>query len=293
MTVAAVLDYYGAEHAPHVADPARIGHTIDALLAFWADLPVSTITGETCRRYARSRFKKSTGGADPVPVAVGTVRRELATLQAALNHCAREGYLLGAPKVTLPPKPGPRERWLTRKEVARLLRAAWRNPRAHHLARFILISIYTGTRKSAVLNLRWSAHVSGGWIDLEHEIMHRAAEGTRRTKKRQPPAKLPRRLQAHLKRWVRDDARFVVTDGGQGVGSIRTAWATACAAAGLEGITPHVLRHTAITWAMQRGANKWDAASFFGVSLDTLERVYGHHHEDHQKSAIAAMDRRR
>lgn len=32
-------------------------------------------------------------------------------------------------------KPAPRERWLTRDEAARLLRAAWRAPRGRHLAR--------------------------------------------------------------------------------------------------------------------------------------------------------------
>lgn len=291
MTVDAVLARYGEEHAPTVADPARIGYAIEALLPFWSALPVSAVTGETCRRYARSRVKLGRDG-EVVPVGAGTVRRELGALQAAINHCVREGYLIGAPKVTLPPKPAPRERWLTRQEAARLLRAAWRNPHSRHLARFILVGLYTGTRKTAILRLRWAANTVGGWVDLERGQLYRAPQGARATKKRQPPAKLPRRLLAHLRRWERSGARFVVSDRGQGVGDIKTAWRTACAAAGLEGITPHVLRHSAITWAMQRGAKKWDAAGFFGVSLETLERVYGHHHEDHQQSAVEAMDRR-
>lgn len=291
MTVDSVLAIYGEEHADGVADPARIAYAIDALMPFWGALPVSAVTGETCRRYARSRVKLGPDG-EPVPVGAGTVRRELGALQAAINHCVREGYLVGAPKVTLPQKPQPRERWLTRSDVARLLWAAWRNPRSRHLARFILIALYTGTRKESVLGLRWVPNTAGGWVDLDHGQLYRAGQGQRVTKKRQPPARLPRRLMAHLRRWARDDARFVVSDRGQRVGSIKTSWATACAAAGLEGITPHTLRHTAITWAMQRGASKWDAAGFFGVSLETLERVYGHHHPDHQQSAVDAMDRR-
>ena len=291
MTVAAVLEVYGREHAPTTADPSRIGHAIAALLPFWSDLPVAAVTGETCRRYARSRVRLGADG-QPVPVAPGTVRRELGCLQAVINYAQREGYLLGAPKVTLPPKPAPRERWLTREEAARLLRAAWRNPRTRHVARFILVALYTGTRRSAILGLRWQANTTGGWLDLERGLLFRAAEGARRTKKRQPPARLPRRLMAHLRRWARDGARFVVADRGQGVGSIKSAWRTVCAEAGLEGVTPHTLRHTAITWALQRGASKWDAAGFFGVGLDTLERVYGHHHPDHQRSAVEAMDRR-
>ena len=54
----------------------------------------------------------------------------------------------------------------------------------------------------------------------------------------------------------------------------------------------HDLRRTAITWAMQRGADKWDAAGFFGVSLEVLERVYGQHHPDHMQSAVRAMERK-
>lgn len=61
----------------------------------------------------------------------------------------------------------------------------------------------------------------------------------------------------------------------------------------LSDTTPHVLRHTAITWAMQRGADMWEAGGFFGVSRETMEEVYAHHHPDHQASAVEAMERRR
>ncbi len=62
--------------------------------------------------------------------------------------------------------------------------------------------------------------------------------------------------------------------------------------AGLEGVTPHVLRHTAVTWAMQNGADAYDAADFFGMTLEVLMRVYGHHHPDHQKGVGEALTRR-
>ncbi|WP_227590643.1 CRISPR-associated helicase Cas3' [Cereibacter sphaeroides] len=88
------------------------------------------------------------------------------------------------------------------------------------------------------------------------------------------------------------------------VADIKKAWAGAvvkaaelAAKAGreidLSDTTPHVLRHTAITWAMQRGADMWEAGGFFGVSRETMEEVYAHHHPDHQASAVEAMERRR
>ena len=124
MTVANALDVYGREHAPIVKDPERIGYAIAALTPILGALPVGTITGEVCRRYARTRDK-----------APGTVRKELGVLQAALNFCHAEGYLTAAPKLRLPAKPPARDRWLTRGEVARLLRAAYRNPKSRHLNR--------------------------------------------------------------------------------------------------------------------------------------------------------------
>jgi integrase len=61
---------------------------------------------------------------------------------------------------------------------------------------------------------------------------------------------------------------------------------------GRKPITPHVLKHTAITWALQKGATIWDAAGYFDTSTATIEKVYGHHSPDHQSSAVEAVNRR-
>ena len=45
--------------------------------------------------------------------------------------------------------------------------------------------------------------------------------------------------------------------------------------------SPHTLRHTAATWLMQSGVSMWRAAGFLGMSVETLDRVYGHHHPDY------------
>jgi integrase len=70
------------------------------------------------------------------------------------------------------------------------------------------------------------------------------------------------------------------------------AWAKICAATGFDDVNRHTLRHTAITWAMQRGVKPADAAGFFGVGMVTLEAVYFHHHPNFQKSAVEAMERK-
>jgi integrase len=63
--------------------------------------------------------------------------------------------------------------------------------------------------------------------------------------------------------------------------------------AGLTGrVTPHTFRHTAATWLMQNGVSMWRAAGFLGMSVETLDRVYGHHHPDYLSDAAEAIGRK-
>jgi hypothetical protein len=116
--------------------------------------------------------------------------------------------------VALPEKPLPREEWLTRSEAARLLWAAWRAKQVmrdrktrravgRHVARFILVGLYSGTRSSAICGAAVMPSVGRGHVDLERDVFYRRAIGRRQTKKRQPPVKLAPRLLTHLRRWQR------------------------------------------------------------------------------------------
>ena len=217
--------------------------------------------------------------ADSEQVIVATAERH----QNGLPHIT---YQSGALENNMPEEQG------IRQQVCRMLWAAYRNPKARHLARFILVALYTGTRSEAILRLRFMPHTAGGHVDTEASRIYRRGAGQTETKKRQPPIPIPNKLRAHLRRWERNGARFVVDVDGQRVGSVKTAWRTALTEAGIEHCTRHDLRHTAITWAMQRGIDKWTAAGFFGVTLEVLEGTYGHHHPDYLQGAVEAMDRR-
>lgn len=276
MSISRALEVYGNEHAMHVAAPRIIGFAIDALLPFWGDLPVSAIKGETCRAYVRHRAK-----------APATAARELRTLSAAINYCMREGYLTIAPRVTLPATPSTKERWLTRHEAARLLWAARHTP---HLRTFILIGLYTGTRSAAIFGLQWMPNTNGGWVDLERGLLYRGAEGRVETKKRQPPCPLPRKLNAHLRRARRRTLTHVIEWDGKPIRLLRKSWISACKAAGLgRDVTPHTLRHTAVTWRLLAGGKIWDVAHYVGMSEDMVRRRYGHHSPDFLKEQRDAL----
>ena len=86
--------------------------------------------------------------------------------------------------------------------------------------------------------------------------------------------------------------RHFVEFNGEAVTSVKTAFKRAVKLAGLPGnVSPHTLRHTAATWLMQAGADRWQAAGYLGMSVEMLERVYGHHHPDHLQNAVLAMGR--
>jgi integrase len=194
------------------------------------------------------------------------------------------GPLQVVPKVWKPPKPAPRERWLTRSEAARFL---WQCRRTERLKRFVLIALYTGSRSGVIRDMEWS------WIDLERRTMRQRPPGMAEDRiKRTPPIPIPRKLLPFLRRWHRADAGRVKHvmhyEGAPIKFSIYKAWDSARKRAGLPWLHPHVLRHTKATWLVQAGVAPWQVAGFLGMSVRILEAVYGHHAPDYMKE-IAAL----
>ena len=271
-----VLNDYATERGPKVAAPRVIGCAVDALTGFWQGRVAADVTPQTCELYVKMR------GRSP-----NTVRRELNVLRTALNYAHKNGRLTRTVAVELPEAPEPRDRWLERQEAARLLRAALRSPAVRlYLPLFILLGLYTGRRKQAILSLRWNqVNLDAGWVSFEQG---------RRTSKRKGRIRIPPRLLPHLcrARLRGTELGYVVHDDGKRIGDIKKGFEAACARAGLDGVTPHVLKHTSITWSMQNGTDLWQAAGFFATSVQTLIRVYGHHHPDYMREAAENVGRR-
>jgi integrase len=307
--IADVLAIYLADVAPRHAREDETKQRVLTLDAWWADKTLADVNGANCRAYVdyrtghpwKSAKPEKTGRAPRMVTAAA--RRELEDLRAAINHHRREGLCSEIVSVVLPNRSQARERWLTRSEVARLLWAAWRAKQVmrdkdtrravgRHVARFILVGLYTGTRSSAICGAALMPTVGRGHVDLERGVFYRRAIGRRQTKKRQPPVKLPARLLTHVRRWARLGLarKSVVEWNGKAVESVRKGFEAAVRAAGLgSDVTPHVLRHTCATWLMQKGVNLWDAAGFLGMTVQQLEQGYGHHHPDYQEEAVAAL----
>jgi integrase len=145
------------------------------------------------------------------------------------------------------------------------------------------VGLYTGTRSGAICNAALTPAIGRGFIDLENGVFYRRALGTAETKKRQPTASIAPRLLAHMRRWARLglSRSSVIEFDGMPVKSVRKAFARAAQSAGWESVTPHTLRHTAASWAMQKGAPVDLVADALGMTPETLRRVYGHLHPEH------------
>jgi integrase len=267
--VADILAAYATDVAATRKSAVNISYNIGNLLRWWGTKPASEITGRNCRAYAATKT---------APAAAA----DLKTLRAACNHWSREYAALSpAPVVWKPEEGRPRERWLTRPELGRLLRAARAVP---HLRRFILLAYYTGSRPGVILRLQWDQ------VDIQKGVMARIRPGEAAdAKKRAPPVRLGKRILSHLRRWKRLDngsVSFLCHYEGRPVEDPHGSWARVTKAAGLEGVTRHTLRHTRATHLMQSGrVSTWEAAGFLGMTVRTLERIYGHHSPDHQGDA--------
>lgn len=306
--LADVLTIYAQDKVPLQARPRETALRIEALEQFWGHRKLAEVNGKTCRAYALSRPSRS------------SARRELEDLRSAIGYHRKEGLCREVIEVVLPAKSEPRQRWLTRSEAAHLIWKAYRYrevQKGHvtgrrsrrHVARFILVGLYTGTRAGAICSAAFAAGQGQGFLDLDRGVFYRKRGGAAETKKRQPPVRLPDRLLVHLRRWrIRPEPpkssklgepprmiseKFAVEFNGKPIGKINKAFGRVVSDAGLEAdVTPHVLRHTAATWMMQNGVPQSQAADFLGMTTEMIQRVYGHSHPDFQREAAAGIARR-
>lgn len=242
------------------------------LKRIWGEKPPEAITDVSCRSYARQRAKDG--------VVAGTIRTELQALRAALNWSTKKGMIAEAPSVKMPAKPPSRDRWLNRAEAEALLAAC----KAPHVRLFIHIALHTAARKGAILGLQWHK------IDMERRVIDFTTSSTQ-TRKRRTKVPINETLLAALQEADRvRTTDWVIEYGGGQIASIKHAFADSCQRAGISGVTPHTLRHTAATWMAQAAVPLWEIAGFLGhSSIQMVQDTYGHHHPDHLQRAAQAL----
>ncbi|MEG9524922.1 MAG: hypothetical protein MIL41_04015, partial [Hyphomicrobiales bacterium] len=191
-----------------------------------------------------------------------------------------------------------------------------------HLARFVIVALRTGTRSGPICGASFEKQIGKPWMELKTEtsheerietrvidgetferrvrvpvikrvaIFHRKALGTKEAEnKKAPTVRMPDGLVAHLWRWHHVlGQKYVVEWNGKPVGSTKRSFANLVHELGLgDDVVRHSLRHTAVTWGMQAGVDIWELAGYVGMTVEMIERRYGHHSSEHMEGAREAL----
>ena len=227
------------------------------------------ITKDDCRAYAKLRQRFG--------AAAGTIATELQYLRACLNL----RYGRGHNRVWIPTGSPPRDRYLTREELEKLLEHVG----TAHVRLFIILAITTGARMSALLDLRWDQ------VDFKHRTINFNQTGREQTNKRRPEVPLNARAYEALQ----EAARGALTDwviewDGKPVKSIKKAIRMAATRSGVP-CSPHVFRHTAGVWMAQADVPMQKISQFLGhTSTRVTERTYARYSPSFMKDAAAALE---
>jgi len=259
---------------------------------------------------------------DPLPCpktcgSLSTVHGDLILLHQAIQMFKAKHNLAWAPTLYIPPKSGRRLIWLKRDEVARIVwairgriwdhgtgawateeyldpdtgetkvgyvrRSAYERAVRKILFRFLLIGVLTGTRHTALINLRWTPDPDHGYFDLERGVIHRAGHS-------EDPAEGKPRMSSYvtakllwwLCRWSASDLALGIDnvihkrDGTAYRTHLRDLWNAVVADAGLGAdVVPHVMRHTCCTWLKLSRVDVQTAADMVGMHPKTLTTIYG------------------
>jgi integrase len=247
------------------------------------DLPVERLSLIEQTAYMAARRKEGAQGASARyrtsvrPLADGTLIRELGTLRTALRWAVSEKWFIHAPGIKLPNAPPPRHRWLTRDEARRLLA----NIIALHAKTFVGLALFTGARSGAILQLPWAnVDFVAGTVNL----------GQSRGKKKRATVPMTDELRVILETAQQAATTpWVIEYNGKPIKSAKTGFLAAAKRAGITGVSPHTIRHTAASWMVQAGVSYQDAGHWLGMSPDMVRSTYGHHHPDYLRNAAAAL----
>lgn len=219
-------------------------------------------------------------------LAPASINREFSVLRASLLWAQAQGLVKTVPAI--PKRAGANQRvvWLRPAEVDRLLEAA-KNYAA--LRYFILLCLLTGQRKEAILSLRWSQ------VDRSQRVVWFGDHGLTHAERRKGRGSVPisAGLEPLLDELANDSPFVLVNSRGTRFQDINIDhWREVVEAAGLEGLTPHDLRHTVATNLIRDEVPLIDVSKLLGHANTVItEKIYVQHQPQFLNNAVNRLDR--
>lgn len=227
------------------------------------------ITKDDCRAYYDAR--KAANKSD------STVRTELAYLRACLNfHFPHD-----APAIWMPPPSKPRNHWLKKSQVARILELT----ETPHVRLYIILAITTASRMSAILGLTWDR------VDFENRTIDFLPPGRIKTNKGRTIVPINDRAMIALQEaFAARLGDHVIEDNGKPIAHVRHALKNAGDRAGVH-CSAHVFRHTAGVWMAQANIPMEKISQYMAhTTVIVTERHYARFSPSYMRDASAALD---
>lgn len=237
---------------------------------------LSTITRSELEEFLALR--RDTPTRYETPRTPATCNRELAAVRHFLNKAAEWGLIRQNPCAGVKPKKEPRGRlrFLSLDEAAALLEVA-----GARLKPVLVIALETGMRKEEIFSLRWED------VDSPGRTLY-----VRKPKNGEPRhVPMSERLAATLKAHPRrlDSPYLFATKKGRRIKNMRTAFETACTAAGIVGFRFHDLRHTAASHMIMAGISLAAVGAVLGHKTSAMTSRYAHLSQEHLTAAVNSL----
>lgn len=242
------------------------------VLPTFGHLRPDQITVDDCRAYVAEK-RRTLGD--------GTIWTQLGHLRTALNWGEKRGLIDRAPYIERPSQPAPKDRKLTDSEISKLIAA----PGEPHIKLAVVLMLTTAGRVQSILDLTWDR------VDFDRGLifLQRPDFSTRKGRANPPMNATARAALLFAKEAALSP--YVIERGGKPVKSIKKGFSALVKRAGLTGVSPHVLRHTAAARMAEAGVSMDEIAQFLGHSSPRITaQVYARYSPDHLRKAAGALE---
>lgn len=258
LTMLGNFTHYMQEHCiPRGVGVPRVAYTARNMVTFFPlDTEVEKMKRADFRLYEASRMAQGVTGS--------TVRREFAFVKASFNHNRKEERIATVPYIQSPPQGGPRTRFLTAEEVARVMRQYM----PYRIRMFFRLAFLTAARAQAIEQLTWTR------VDFVNGLIDFRVPGVDHKKKRRAIVPIPDELRPYLEAaYLRPNRDELVI--GRGCCTYHPCKAVMIAAGINEvGVARHVARKTWASHALQHGHPIAKVAAFLADKATTVEKHY-------------------
>lgn len=247
-------------------------YNLRAIIPFFKGKNLYEITIQDIEKFKAARSKV---------VRPATVNRELATIKTLFNKGVMWGKLEESPakNVRFLREPAGRLRYLEREEIIRLLSNC-----SEHLKPIVTVALFTGMRRSEILNLRWHD------IDFQRGIIYLL--DTKNGAKREVYINdLVKRALIKVRKHPGSSYIFCNKDG-RPYHNIRKSFWTALKKSGIINFRFHDLRHTFASQLVMAGVDINTTRELLGHKDIRMTLRYAHLSPDHKKRAVDILGKR-